>query len=599
MRAVVDAAADHLCADWVVFALVDGELADARPATSCAGRTAPSGPTCARFPTRSASTCSPSSTASPTTTPGTTPRCTAARARPGAARRPGRRGFVAWTPPSRDVDDTDRSVLGILAGQTAAALQNCALLGPLGPACSPAHPPGRRPGQAPRRAAGHPGRAGRRAPARGARLRTAPHRARAPRQRHPVRALGGHAHRAGPHGGQRPTAAHPPRHRQGPHAARRRAARSAIYALHHGEGEADEDLPSMLRRLSGVHMPDELRVEVRIGGKPVPLPADCEQSLFRIAGEALFNTAVHADATRAVVRLAYSGGRVRLTISDDGCGRPEEVRRSLRAASVASPVGRAPRAGQHGGAGPRAGRHADLPAGAAGRAAGAGGHPDAVRSRGTNARERGRRGDEDGHEGDGTRERLKSGRGPGHRIAADAHPDRAGRRPRDHAAGPAAVLEREADLHVVGEAGTPTEAVAAVATARPHVVLLDLKLTAGPQTDGLDVCRRLCAAHPGIGVLVLTTFAEDRLVVESVQAGARGYVVKDVDTTELVRACGPCRAARARSTPAARRRWCARSRAGCPTGSGSPTASSTCCGCSRGACRTGPSARSCSSPRRR
>jgi two-component system, NarL family, response regulator DevR len=97
-----------------------------------------------------------------------------------------------------------------------------------------------------------------------------------------------------------------------------------------------------------------------------------------------------------------------------------------------------------------------------------------------------------------------------------------------------AVLEREPDLHVVGEAGTPAEAVAAVAASRPHVVLLDLKLTAGPQTDGLEVCRRLCATHPGLGVLVLTTFAEDRLVVESVQAGARGYVVKD--TTELVRA---------------------------------------------------------------
>ena len=99
-----------------------------------------------------------------------------------------------------------------------------------------------------------------------------------------------------------------------------------------------------------------------------------------------------------------------------------------------------------------------------------------------------------------------------------------------------AVLEREPDLAVVGEAGTPADAVAAVAVARPHVVLLDLKLTAGPQPDGLEVCRRLCAAHPGIGVLVLTTFTEDRLVVEAVQAGARGYVVKDVDTTELVRA---------------------------------------------------------------
>ena len=50
------------------------------------------------------------------------------------------------------------------------------------------------------------------------------------------------------------------------------------------------------------------------------------------------------------------------------------------------------------------------------------------------------------------------------------------------------------------------------------------------------MCRRLGAIHPGIGVLVLTTFAEARLVVEAVQAGARGYVVQDVDPTELVRA---------------------------------------------------------------
>ena len=99
-----------------------------------------------------------------------------------------------------------------------------------------------------------------------------------------------------------------------------------------------------------------------------------------------------------------------------------------------------------------------------------------------------------------------------------------------------AVLEREDDLRIVGEAGSAAEAITAVAAGRPQVVLLDLKLASGPQTDGLEVCRRLCTDHPGIGVLVLTTFAEDRLVVESVQAGARGYVVKDVDTTELVRA---------------------------------------------------------------
>ena len=99
-----------------------------------------------------------------------------------------------------------------------------------------------------------------------------------------------------------------------------------------------------------------------------------------------------------------------------------------------------------------------------------------------------------------------------------------------------AVLEREADLQVVGEASTATGATEAVASTRPTVVLLDLKLTTGPQADGLDLCRELTRTHPGLGVLVLTTFVEDRLVVEAVQAGALGYVVKDVDTTELVRA---------------------------------------------------------------
>ena len=86
-------------------------------------------------------------------------------------------------------------------------------------------------------------------------------------------------------------------------------------------------------------MPDELRVEVRIGGTPVPLPAEHEQSLFRIAGEALFNTAMHAAASRAMVRLAYQDDRVRLSISDDGGASPEEIRRTLRAAVLRGPSG--------------------------------------------------------------------------------------------------------------------------------------------------------------------------------------------------------------------------------------------------------------------
>jgi DNA-binding NarL/FixJ family response regulator len=99
-----------------------------------------------------------------------------------------------------------------------------------------------------------------------------------------------------------------------------------------------------------------------------------------------------------------------------------------------------------------------------------------------------------------------------------------------------AILEREEDLRVVGEAATVAGAATAVVEGKPNVVVLDLKLSAGPQVDGIELCRALTRAHPGLGVLVLTTYVEDRLVVEAVHAGARGYVVKDVDTTELVRA---------------------------------------------------------------
>jgi DNA-binding NarL/FixJ family response regulator len=99
-----------------------------------------------------------------------------------------------------------------------------------------------------------------------------------------------------------------------------------------------------------------------------------------------------------------------------------------------------------------------------------------------------------------------------------------------------AVLEREHDLVVVGEASTEPEAEAMVAGTRPDVVLLDLKLSSGSEFEGLSLCTKLSAAHPGIGLLVLTTFLDEDLVVRAVHAGARGYVVKDVDTTELVRA---------------------------------------------------------------
>lgn len=98
------------------------------------------------------------------------------------------------------------------------------------------------------------------------------------------------------------------------------------------------------------------------------------------------------------------------------------------------------------------------------------------------------------------------------------------------------LLEREDDLVVVGEASSEGEAAAVVCTMKPDVVVIDLKLSAGSDFEGLSLCARLSAAHSSVGLLVLTTFLDEDLVVRAVHAGARGYVVKDVDTTELVRA---------------------------------------------------------------
>lgn len=97
------------------------------------------------------------------------------------------------------------------------------------------------------------------------------------------------------------------------------------------------------------------------------------------------------------------------------------------------------------------------------------------------------------------------------------------------------ILERERDLRVVAEASTAAEALAIVGRARPEIVLLDLKLSTSSDTEGLDLCEQLVADHPEVAILVLTTFLDEQLVLRAVRAGARGYVVKDVDMTGLVR----------------------------------------------------------------
>ena len=89
----------------------------------------------------------------------------------------------------------------------------------------------------------------------------------------------------------------------------------------------------------------------------------------------------------------------------------------------------------------------------------------------------------------------------------------------------ALLLTSQRDLLVVGEANNGEAALDLVSTARPHVVLMDLRM---PVLDGVAATRQLRAAHPEVQVIALTTFDDDADVLAALRAGAIGYLLKDV-----------------------------------------------------------------------
>jgi DNA-binding NarL/FixJ family response regulator len=93
------------------------------------------------------------------------------------------------------------------------------------------------------------------------------------------------------------------------------------------------------------------------------------------------------------------------------------------------------------------------------------------------------------------------------------------------------LLEQEADLEIVGEAGTAEEAVSRIPPTRPDVALLDVRL---PDGDGIEVCREVRSAHPEIRCLMLTSFADDEALFSAIMAGASGYLLKQVKGNDLV-----------------------------------------------------------------
>ncbi|TDU05974.1 LuxR family two component transcriptional regulator [Streptomyces sp. 846.5] len=95
------------------------------------------------------------------------------------------------------------------------------------------------------------------------------------------------------------------------------------------------------------------------------------------------------------------------------------------------------------------------------------------------------------------------------------------------------LLDALPDIAVVGAAADGAQALELVAEHRPDAILLDLRM---PVLDGIETTRRMTAEHPSVAVVVLTTYADDSSVLDALRAGARSYLTKDADRTDIARA---------------------------------------------------------------
>jgi RNA polymerase sigma factor (sigma-70 family) len=102
-------------------------------------------------------------------------------------------------------------------------------------------------------------------------------------------------------------------------------------------------------------------------------------------------------------------------------------------------------------------------------------------------------------------------------------------------AGFRALLDAEADIEVVGEAGNGREAIELAGALVPDVVLMDVRM---PELDGLAATRAIAEddALSSVHIVILTTFEQDEYVFESLRSGASGFLVKDTEPADLVRA---------------------------------------------------------------
>lgn len=95
-----------------------------------------------------------------------------------------------------------------------------------------------------------------------------------------------------------------------------------------------------------------------------------------------------------------------------------------------------------------------------------------------------------------------------------------------------AMLTAEPDFELVGDAANAEQAYELIERLHPDVILLDVRL---PGTSGIDVCRTVTERYPEIAVIFLTTFSDETLIAQCIQAGARGFIVKDIERFDLKR----------------------------------------------------------------
>ena len=283
--------------------------------------------------------------------------------------------------------------------------------------------------------------------------------------------------------------------------------RSVLELLRHGEEGAPrapapglEALDALVERTAAAGLP----VTVEVTGTARPLPAAVGLAAYRIVQEALTNVTRHAGRpATATVRLGYAPDQLTVEVTDDGPGVEDTS-----------------------GTGSGLLRH--------GRAGGG-------------ARRAARRRPAPGRRLPGDRPAAGTGAGAGVirvLLADDQALVRAGFR---------ALLDAQDDLSVVGEAADGAEAVRLAAELVPDVVLMDIRM---PVEDGLSATRRIVTdrALDGVRVVVLTTFELDEYVFAAIRNGASGFLVKDTEPVDLLRAVRSVAAGDALLSPGVTRR---------------------------------------------